>query len=72
VIEKLIPVAENRYSNGVAAIPSNLEAPVGLVADTLKRPLRDLRISVTDRCNRLKKSPVSPDWPWRTASKKSV
>ena len=43
--------AENRYSNGVAAIPSNLEAPVGLVTDTLNRPLRDLRISVTDRCN---------------------
>jgi len=43
--------AENRYSNGVAAIPSNLEAPVGLVTDTLKRPLRDLRISVTDQCN---------------------
>ena len=47
--------AENRYSNGVAAMPSNLEAPVippaGLVTDTLKRPLRDLRISVTDRCN---------------------
>ena len=43
--------AENRYSNGVAAIPSNLETPVGLVTDTLNRPLRDLRISVTDRCN---------------------
>ena len=43
--------AKNRYSSGVAAIPSNLEAPVGLVTDTLKRPLRDLRISVTDQCN---------------------
>jgi cyclic pyranopterin phosphate synthase len=51
MIEKIIPIAENRYSNGVAPIPSNLEAPVGLVTDTLKRPLRDLRISVTDRCN---------------------
>ena len=26
-------------------------APAGLLADTLGRPLRDLRISVTDRCN---------------------
>jgi cyclic pyranopterin phosphate synthase len=51
MIEKIIPLAQNRYSNGVAATPSNLEAPVGLVTDTLKRPLRDLRISVTDRCN---------------------
>ncbi|MFT5487623.1 MAG: cyclic pyranopterin phosphate synthase, partial [Alphaproteobacteria bacterium] len=51
MIEKIIPIAENRYSNRVAAIPSNLEAPVDLVTDTLKRPLRDLRISVTDRCN---------------------
>ena len=25
--------------------------PTGLLADTLGRPLRDLRISVTDRCN---------------------
>ena len=25
--------------------------PAGLLADTLGRPLRDLRISVTDRCN---------------------
>jgi cyclic pyranopterin phosphate synthase len=51
MIEGIIPIAENRYSNGVAGIPPNLEASVGLVTDTLKRPLRDLRISVTDRCN---------------------
>ncbi|MFT5432395.1 MAG: cyclic pyranopterin phosphate synthase [Myxococcota bacterium] len=51
MIEKMIPIAENCCSNGVAAIASNIEAPVGLVTDALKRPLRDLRISVTDRCN---------------------
>jgi len=33
------------------AIPSPLEAPTGLLADRLARPLHDLRISVTDRCN---------------------
>jgi cyclic pyranopterin phosphate synthase len=51
MIEGIIPIAEHRYSNGVAGIPPNLEASVGLVTDTMKRPLRDLRISVTDRCN---------------------
>ncbi len=30
---------------------SDAEKPVTFVADTLQRPLRDLRISVTDRCN---------------------
>ena len=30
---------------------NNLSTPPLLVADTLQRPLRDLRISVTDRCN---------------------
>ena len=33
------------------AIPAVLEAPTGALADALARPLHDLRISVTDRCN---------------------
>ncbi|SHG43632.1 GTP 3',8-cyclase MoaA [Massilia sp. CF038] len=33
------------------AVPSTLEAPTGLLSDALARPLHDLRISVTDRCN---------------------
>ncbi len=33
------------------AVPAVLEAPAGLLGDTLARPLHDLRISVTDRCN---------------------
>ncbi|HEY0063496.1 MAG TPA: GTP 3',8-cyclase MoaA [Telluria sp.] len=33
------------------AIPATLEAPTGLLGDALARPLHDLRISVTDRCN---------------------
>ncbi|MGV3655448.1 MAG: GTP 3',8-cyclase MoaA, partial [Noviherbaspirillum sp.] len=37
--------------NAIPAIPERLEAPTGLLADTLARPLHDLRISVTDRCN---------------------
>src|ERR1700738_2414496 len=49
--EKVIPIADHRYSHSVPAIPSKLEAATGFVADTLARPLHDLRISVTDRCN---------------------
>jgi GTP 3',8-cyclase len=45
---RIIPVADISDIpdfSGVAASPS------GLLTDTLARPLRDLRISVTDRCN---------------------
>jgi cyclic pyranopterin phosphate synthase len=35
----------------VPRIPANAAAPSGLLSDRLGRPLRDLRISVTDRCN---------------------
>lgn len=49
--ERIIPVADHRTLNSVPRIPAILEAPNGLLADTLARPLRDLRISVTDRCN---------------------
>lgn len=48
---KVIPIADLRYRNAVPTIPSLIEQPVGLLADTLMRPLQDLRISVTDRCN---------------------
>src|SRR3954469_22168238 len=33
------------------AVPSDPQAPTGLLTDALARPLHDLRISVTDRCN---------------------
>jgi cyclic pyranopterin phosphate synthase len=45
---RIIPVAD------VSAIPDIAGAPLparGTLADALERPLRDLRISVTDRCN---------------------
>ncbi len=32
-------------------VPTVLETPTGMLADALGRPLHDLRISVTDRCN---------------------
>jgi cyclic pyranopterin phosphate synthase len=49
--EKKIPLADVRYAARVPHIPAHLSAPTGLVNDALGRPLRDLRISVTDRCN---------------------
>jgi cyclic pyranopterin phosphate synthase len=48
---KVITVADHRYRASVPVIPARLEAPSGELHDTLGRPLRDLRISVTDRCN---------------------
>ena len=48
---KIIPLADLRYASRVPPVPARLLAPTGLLSDTLGRPLRDLRISVTDRCN---------------------
>ena len=48
---KVIPLADHRYASSVPRVPSTIAAPTGLLGDTLGRPLRDLRISVTDRCN---------------------
>ena len=49
--EHVIPLADLRYAAEVPRIPADAAAPSGLLADRLGRPLRDLRISVTDRCN---------------------
>src|ERR1700712_4037454 len=49
--EKVIPLADLRYASSVPRVPLNALPPNGMLADTLGRPLRDLRISVTDRCN---------------------
>ena len=49
--EKIIPLADHRYAASVPRIPERFSAPTGLIGDRLGRPLRDLRISVTDRCN---------------------
>ncbi|HSN32575.1 MAG TPA: radical SAM protein, partial [Ideonella sp.] len=49
--EKTIPLADLRYAAAVPVVPTGVPRPDGQVADTLGRPLRDLRISVTDRCN---------------------
>jgi cyclic pyranopterin phosphate synthase len=49
--ETVIPLADLRYAAAVPRIPAQAAAPNGLLSDRLGRPLRDLRISVTDRCN---------------------
>ena len=49
--ETVIPLADLRYAAPVPSIPAQAIAATGLLADALGRPLRDLRISVTDRCN---------------------
>jgi len=49
--DKVIPLADHRYAARVPRIPARLDAPSGTLHDTLGRPLHDLRISVTDRCN---------------------
>lgn len=49
--ERVIPLVDQRLQALRAAVPTQAIAPTGLLGDTLGRPLRDLRISVTDRCN---------------------
>ncbi|MFM0668609.1 GTP 3',8-cyclase MoaA [Paraburkholderia sediminicola] len=45
---RIIPVAD---LSAVPVIAGPVQTPNGALHDTLARPLRDLRISVTDRCN---------------------
>lgn len=49
--DNVIPLADLRYAAAVPAVPVHYPAASGLLSDQLGRPLRDLRISVTDRCN---------------------
>jgi GTP 3',8-cyclase len=47
----VIPIAEQRHRALLPQVPLQARPANGLLSDTLGRPLRDLRISVTDRCN---------------------
>ena len=49
--ERVIPIVDRRAATLAASVPAQPVATTGLLADSLGRPLRDLRISVTDRCN---------------------
>ena len=48
--ERVFPLVDHR-TVGLAVPASAPPAPDGIMRDTRGRPLRDLRISVTDRCN---------------------
>jgi cyclic pyranopterin phosphate synthase len=49
--ERIIPIADTRYSAPLPFVPASLPAPTGHLTDVRGRQLHDLRISVTDRCN---------------------
>jgi GTP 3',8-cyclase len=49
--DRVIPVVDERVAAMRVAAPTDVEASTGRVSDRLGRPLHDLRISVTDRCN---------------------
>lgn len=52
--ERVIPLIDERQRRAGShslVIPKALVEPTGWVTDGLQRPLHDLRISVTDRCN---------------------
>ena len=48
---RTIPLIDQRQLGPSWDLPLPLAAPTGLLRDQRQRPLRDLRISVTDRCN---------------------
>lgn len=49
--ERVIPLVDQRHADLVVQVPLHPSPATGLLVDTRGRPLRDLRISVTDRCN---------------------
>jgi len=51
MIAKVIPLVDQRAASRVPVIPAHALSPGGALADTRGRLMRDLRISVTDRCN---------------------
>jgi cyclic pyranopterin phosphate synthase len=51
MVERVIPIRIDEGSGRASEMPSTLIAPSNRSLDLRGRPLRDLRISVTDRCN---------------------
>ena len=51
MVEKVIPIRLDEGKGLLPSIPGQLLATTTSTKDTRGRPLRDLRISVTDRCN---------------------
>jgi cyclic pyranopterin phosphate synthase len=48
---RVIPLVDQRFAALAAGVPERAIPATGSLSDSLGRPLRDLRISVTDRCN---------------------
>ncbi len=49
--DRVIPLVDVRSTGRSIPLPATTHPATGLLQDSLGRPLRDLRISVTDRCN---------------------
>lgn len=49
--ERFIPLVDASVRRVAAPSPGQVLPAMGLLTDRLQRPLRDLRVSVTDRCN---------------------
>jgi len=49
--ERFVPLLDARVRRVVLPMPEQAQAALGQLTDRRQRPLRDLRISVTDRCN---------------------
>ena len=49
--ERTIPIVDHRYASSVPRIPTAAPGTDAPLRDLLGRELRDLRISITDRCN---------------------
>ncbi|WP_374244578.1 GTP 3',8-cyclase MoaA [Zoogloea sp.] len=49
--QRVIPLADERQLGQLPRIPADLPAPTGQLLDSRGRAVKDLRISVTDRCN---------------------
>ncbi len=49
--ERVIQLVDQRSASRAATVPEQRIPAIGLLGDQLGRPLSDLRISVTDRCN---------------------
>ena len=49
--ERIIPLLDQRHQALALKVPTQPTQGDGMLRDQLQRPLRDLRISVTDRCN---------------------
>jgi len=51
MVDRIIPIRKEAREGPLPLLPETLSEAHGQTLDLRRRPLRDLRISVTDRCN---------------------